>query len=277
MRVPEKIAENQAWRLENECGFAVVQIDHVGSSFTWLEIYFPNEIEALLAARVIRATLPEASLHIRHCAQRDWTRFWRKHFHPTKVGRHLCVTPAWTPDGIGDPLLKNIIIDPGLSFGTGDHFTTRFCLEMIDDLASSGHCSSLLDVGTGSGVLAIAAALLGTSRIFGIDYDPICIREAKENAQRNKVGHAMEFQQIDITQSWPFKKQDFDVVCANLFANLLIREAASITATARRFVVLSGVLEEDIERVSEAFIDCNAREIVRDGDGEWCGLLFATS
>jgi ribosomal protein L11 methyltransferase len=159
-----------------------------------------------------------------------------------------------------------------MSFGTGDHITTRFCLEAIDRLCRPRPAASLLDAGTGSGILAIAAAKLGVPRIVAIDSDPLAVAQARENLRMNRVAGRVRLRTGDITSAAPLGR--FDVVCANLFGGLLIRAAARLCRAARRRLVLGGIREIEADAVADAYAALGAREIERDGDGEWCGLVF---
>ena len=207
---------------------------------------------------------------------RDWETFWRHHFHSFRVGKRLWIIPAWE-----DPPLRSttpdmipIKINPGLSFGTGDHFTTRFCLEMIEKFA--GHKPrTFLDVGTGSGILAIAAARLGYTKIEGIDIDPQCIEQARKNAALNPpCDKKITFKHSDIIRQRPEKNHT--VVCANLYKDLLQQGAASLYAAASEYLILTGIRDADLDELALTYLNSGGREIVRDGDGEWGGLVFST-
>jgi ribosomal protein L11 methyltransferase len=163
-------------------------------------------------------------------------------------------------------------MDPGLSFGTGDHFTTRFCLELLDQLCQKIAPKSLLDVGTGSGLLAIAAARLGCPRVLAVDNDPQAIAHAKENVEMNSVDSQVELRVMDITDGFP--PAPFDVVCANLYGQLIMEAAPTLAHCATRRLILSGMREAELDPVAEALILLGAREIVRDGDGQWGGLML---
>ena len=164
------------------------------------------------------------------------------------------------------------MLDPGLSFGTGEHFTTRFCLEMLDQLCQKTPPASCFDAGTGSGVLAIAAALLGCPRVVGVDYDPLALEQAAENAGRNRVKRRVRWRQMDLSQETP--AGTFEVVCANLYGSLLLATAPAWTGLGPRAIVVSGLLEAEADGAAETFRQLGYDETVRDGDGEWAGLLL---
>jgi ribosomal protein L11 methyltransferase len=167
-----------------------------------------------------------------------------------------------------------VVIDPGLSFGTGQHPTTRFCLEQLTAAHCPGFRQSFLDVGTGSGILAIAAAKLGYGPVRALDFDPAAVRVAKENAKKNgvKVVVAKE----DITELAP-KSARYDVVCANLTADLL----ENCPGTLKRLVkpagrlVLAGILRTQIDSVQKCFEKRGFSVTARSSQGEWESLALA--
>jgi ribosomal protein L11 methyltransferase len=242
------------------------------SARAWLEVYFPSDIQAGIARQLLADREGVRAAQIRETTPRDWTSFWRHHFHTQNIGARLRICPVWEQDRQPADGRVTVLIDPGLSFGTGDHFTTRFCLEMIDRLCQKFALPSLLDAGTGSGILAIAAARLGCERVTGLDNDEPCLSQARENAALNGVADRIEWRVCDVTRD--AVPGPFDIVCANLFSDMLIDVAPSLARAARRRIVLSGIREAQMDGVAEAYHALGAREAVRDGDGEWGGLMF---
>src|SRR5437867_4160704 len=151
----------------------------------------------------------------------DWSNSWKRHFRPIEIGRRLLVQPTWSRRRAkrGQAV---VILDPGLSFGTGHHPTTAFCLEQISSLRDENNSQSLLDIGTGSGILSIAATKLGYAPVVAFDFDPDAVRVAKENAAANAVRFPIS--QQDLTQLPLHTREQFTVVCANLIYDLLIQE-----------------------------------------------------
>jgi ribosomal protein L11 methyltransferase len=211
---------------------------------------------------------------LRGVRARDWRRFWRRHFRAQAIGARLAVVPAWQRASARRrwPRRRAVVLDPGLSFGTGDHFTTRFCLEQIDARCAGRPPRSLLDVGTGSGVLAIAAAKLGVARVVATDHDPQALAAAARNARANRVAGRVRLEAADIAVRPP--RGRFDIVCANLHGRLLAGAAPRLAAACRRVLVASGLREEEADAVAAAFAAEGLVERVRDGDGEWCGLVL---
>jgi len=262
----------------------VVALKKPGAADVILEIYFDNTLEAEIAARALEP-FPVKDRAIREYAAEEWAESWKKHFKPMDIGERLRVVPPWEASsrpvrtlGLQPTSCRprdltrriEIVINPGLSFGTGNHFTTRFCLEQLDSLIPKSGAKTLLDIGTGSGILAIAAAKLGVEDIIGVDFDERCVEQAEKNAELNGV--EAEFFQHDITEGW--NGGAFDIVCANIYASLLIDNAATLLAAAKQYLLLTGIRAVEADGVADTFVELGAREITRDGDAEWCGLVM---
>lgn len=188
----------------------------------------------------------------RRVRQLDWAESWKRHFPPLQIGRSLLVQPSWVrrKPVSGQAL---VVLDPGLSFGTGQHATTRFCLERLVQARRQYSANSLLDMGTGSGILAIAAARLGYERVEGFDFDPAAVRVALENAATNAV--KIKLHRADLTRLHVTTRRRFDVVCANLTHDLLIQERDRIIARVEPegVLVLAGILSTQFAAVREAY------------------------
>ena len=249
----------------------VVQLARPGESRVWLEVYFVEHAEAALAEKIAMKRGGVRATNLRVTKPRDWLTFWKHHFKPQNIGAKLRICPVWSPGAARAKGRKTILVDPGMSFGTGEHFTTRFCLEMVDRLCHNTAPASMLDIGTGSGILAIAALKLGCRRAIGTDNDAVALEQAKKNARLNRVGANVKFRVQDITAVAPREK--FDLVCANILTPLLVQVAPAISRLAKRHLVLSGIREFELDGVAEAYMQQGGREIARDGDGEWGGLL----
>ena len=206
------------------------------------------------------------------CVGEDsWTGFWKYHFHAAPVGRTLQTVPVWeeVPEN-GRTALR---IDPGLSFGTGGHFTTRFCLEALEEAVEELRPRSMLDAGAGSGILAIAAAKLGVGEVAGFDHDPAAVERCGANAALNGLAEGrIRFWRQDVREWRP--EGAADVVCANILSSVLLDAADALWAATGRRLILSGLREGEGDAVAEAFAARGARLLRRDGDGEWCGLVM---
>lgn len=273
LEVARELLEPLAERLEETWHRSVIQLERPNHPRAWLELYFdqPDEAEIFLAA--LRSDPAILATATRRESPRDWQTFWRHHFHTVNIGHHLRIIPVWERETAApDPTRKTIWLDPGLSFGTGDHFTTRFCLERIDAIVPAHACESMLDVGTGSSILAIAARLLGVPRVLGLDNDAIALEQARENLALNGLAGQIDLAVADITTDPP--KGSFDLVCANVYTTVLIAIASALTACARHHLVLSGIRDPELEEVAIVYRALGWQETFRDGDGEWGGLAF---
>ncbi len=149
------------------------------------------------------------------CRYEDWADNWKKYFKPTPIGNRLMIRPAWEPEQ--NTHRKELILEPGLAFGTGTHETTRLCLELLDQYMPQG--ATLLDVGCGSGILSIAGLLLGANQAVGVDIDPLAVKTANENAQTNCVADRFTGVCGDLTDKITGRYQ---VVCANIVADVIL-------------------------------------------------------
>jgi ribosomal protein L11 methyltransferase len=208
----------------------------------------------------------------------DWAESWKKHFKPINIGDSLLVKPSW----IKRKPRKNqqvVVLDPGLSFGTGQHPTTSFCLSEVVKAARGDVTAarkSFLDIGTGSGILAIAAAKLGFKPVEAFDFDPEAVRVAKANARVNKVSLRLKIYQGDVTKLPVKSKQQYDLVCANLISNLLLAEKKKIVARVKPdgVLVLAGILAVEFSVVQRAFEDCGLKLVASKTEKEWCSGAF---
>ena len=230
----------------------------------------PRAAEALAAAgRIVGLELaPETGT----IPDEDWKLSYRKHFKTEVISPRLVVRPPWeavTPA----PGQKVLTLDPGIAFGTGQHPTTRACLDAIDALAVEGTDRSFLDVGCGSGILSIAAALEGFRDVHGFDNDPDAVRNANENAEANGLGALFS----DGDLSVPGTAAPADVVAANVLAPVLVRFAREVGALVNPGgrLILSGILDEQYDEVRAAYVALGFTELSNRLIGEWRTGLFA--
>ncbi|MFP1736955.1 50S ribosomal protein L11 methyltransferase [Lonsdalea quercina] len=202
---------------------------------------------------------------IEQLEDKDWEREWMDNFHPMQFGKRLWICPSWRD--IPDPEAVNVMLDPGLAFGTGTHPTTALCLQWLDGLDLQG--KTVIDFGCGSGILAIAALKLGAARAIGIDIDPQAIQASRDNAQRNGVSERLE---LYLPQDQP-EALSADVVVANILAGPLRELAPLIGAlpNAGGHLGLSGVLATQAANVSEAYQDKFELDPVAEKE-EWCRI-----
>lgn len=178
---------------------------------------------------------------------KDWIREWMDSFHPMKFGDNLWICPSWRE--IPEPDAVNVMLDPGLAFGTGTHPTTALCLEWLDGLDLQG--KTVVDFGCGSGILGVAALKLGAKHCIGIDIDPQALIATKENAKRNGVDH-----QFDVFLPEHQPSISADVVVANILSGPLLelRQVISDFCQSGGQLVLSGILAEQVESIEKAYL-----------------------
>ncbi len=179
-------------------------------------------------------------ISVRRIAEEDWAENWKLHLRPQLIGERLCICPSWasTPP----PGRIAIIIDPGMAFGTGDHASTRGCLLLLESEVRRHRVARALDVGTGSGILAITLAKLGVTDVLAVDNDPTACAIAAANADSNNVSA-----NIRVAATLDAARGTFDLVAANLFANLLCELAPRLASALRRsgLLICSGLLATD--------------------------------
>ena len=199
-------------------------------------------------------------------ADREWTRVWEDQFHPLQMGERLWICPSWTPPP--NPEAINILLDPGLAFGTGTHPTTAMCLRALDaDLPPS---KRVVDYGCGSGIVGIAAARLGATAVLGVDNDPQAITASRDNARRNEVPDAafpVVLPQDDLVGTW---RESADWVVANILAGPLVALAPVLTSlmTPGGRLLLAGLLADQAEAIIEAYAPEVALSVA-DQQEEW--------
>ncbi|AZQ82986.1 MAG: 50S ribosomal protein L11 methyltransferase [Cognaticolwellia sp.] len=195
---------------------------------------------------------------------KDWEREWMDNFHPMKFGQRLWICPSWRD--VPDPTAVNVMLDPGLAFGTGTHPTTALCLTWLDGLDLEG--KTVVDFGCGSGILSLAALKLGAKKVIGIDIDPQALQASLENAKRNQCEDRLE---LFLPKDQPEFKAD--VVVANILAGPL-RELAPVIieyVTSNGVLALSGVLEEQAEQLQTIYGEFCQMDAITVQD-EWVRL-----
>jgi len=203
------------------------------------------------------------SIRTRRIADEDWAHNWKRHFQPQLIGDRLYVCPPW--NAIPPPGRLAIVIDPGMAFGTGHHATTRGCLELLERAVGEEEITRALDVGTGSGVLAIALAKLGVSTVWAVDNDPKACAIAVANAATNACSA------IHVSSTLENISGPFDLVTANLFANLLKELAPRLRdlLRPRGILVCSGFLTADEDAVRAAYEAVGFTVVTRREADSW--------
>jgi ribosomal protein L11 methyltransferase len=210
---------------------------------------------------------PDLPIQTQHIPEENWAENWKRHFQPERIGRRLYICPSWSTPG--PPETVTILIDPGMAFGTGQHASTRGCLRLLETAVANRRITRALDLGTGSGILAIALAKLGVADVSAVDTDAEACAIAAANAQANQVSGAVRVcMRINETAG------PFDLIVANLFANVLIDLAPRLTAlmTSTATLICSGLLLEDERRVRVAYAAHGVRFGERDEESPWVTL-----
>jgi len=206
----------------------------------------------------------------------DWAESWKRHCKAISIGRALLIKPSWIRR-TAKPGQAVVVLDPGLSFGTGQHPTTHFCLEQLVAARKPETTASFLDMGTGSGILAIAAVKLGYRPVEGFDFDPAAIRVARANALENGVATRWRPRLQNLTQL-PLKPvRQFDVVGANLICDLLVAELRRIVARVKPTgrLILAGILKSQFKTIVRTYGECGMTLLARAAVGEWESGAFA--
>ena len=199
------------------------------------------ETLALIAARMEAAGIPY-TVETEGVEQEDWQNGWRKYYHPLEIGKRLAVVPSWQESD-----RVKLILDPGLAFGTGGHETTSLCLEALDEQVRGGE--RVLDIGTGSGILAIAALKLGAASAEGVDIDPVAVRTAGENAALNGVQDKLTVLVGDLSDK---ASGTYDIITANIVANAILSLAPAVP----------GLMAEGATFIASGIIDSRKDEVI---------------
>lgn len=235
--------------------------------------------EGLRAISGCGLAIGAGKISIRKIPRENWAESWKRHFKPLEIGNALLIKPSWSRrrPRRGQAL---VVLDPGLSFGTGHHPTTGFCLRQLVAAQQTGTRQSFLDIGTGSGILAIAAVKLGYRPVHAFDFDAAAVRVAQENAQRNEATTQVRITRVDVTRLPCRTTRRYDLVCANLISTLLITERRRIAARVSEtgWLVLAGILTTEFKDVQAAYERLGFRLVASKTEREWrSGVFRATA
>jgi ribosomal protein L11 methyltransferase len=215
---------------------------------------------------------PIGELETRLIHEEDWADAWKSHFPVLRIGRRLVIRPTWREH---QPAPDDVVLalDPGMAFGTGLHPTTRLCLAALEDLADAGHlrAARVLDVGSGSGILSVAAGLLGATSVVAVDTDPIAVESTRANAQLNGFGDLVDARCGSVSPT----AGQFGVVLANLIASLLVDLAPALrqsVAVGGRLVA-GGIFIDREAEVVDAFARVGLRVVGRSTETDWVALV----
>jgi ribosomal protein L11 methyltransferase len=219
------------------------------------------------------ALRPIGELETRLVHEEDWAEAWKEHFPVQRVGRRIVIQPTWR-EHVVQPEEVVIRLDPGQAFGTGLHPTTRLVLDRLEQLAESGMVSgrSVVDVGSGSGILSVCAGLLGAASVLAVDTDPLAAEMSASNAASNGLSDRIEARQgsLPLTNS-----RQFDLVLANLVAGVLVGMADDLSAVTKPEVgrvLASGIFQDRESEVRDAFESAGLHIVGRSVESEWIAL-----
>jgi len=204
--------------------------------------------------------------------EEDWANAWKKYYKPLKIGKKLVVVPKWETYEASEGEVT-LMMDPGMAFGSGTHETTRLCASLLEEHLIPGQ--RVLDVGTGSGILAIAASKLGAKDIFACDIDPVAVRVAKENFADNDVNN-VRCEVSDLLKSVDTAGGLYDVVCANIVADIVIRLAADVASYVKYggIVIASGIINTQADEVVAAMENAGFGVADAATDNDWRAFVF---
>jgi ribosomal protein L11 methyltransferase len=246
-------------------------------------LYFPTEAEAEAAKKRIEKLLPEwqelgidiESIELLSIKREDWAEVWKKYFNILHISERLVIKPSWL-EYEPKPGQKIVEIDPGMSFGTGQHATTAYCLKMIDKLIDEDNIETFLDAGCGSGILSIAAAKLGYSEIDAFDIDPDCIMIAGENIEANELSADEISLQVSDVAEYSNLGKSYDLVAANILAHILRENRDKIVSFVKPGgkLILAGILTSDFENTAKCFCELGLEQLDSFTEKEWTSGLF---
>lgn len=224
-----------------------------------------SEMDAII--EFLEAQLGEAlpAHRVEVLEDKDWVRAWMDHYHPMRFGDRLWVVPSWTPPPQPDAV--NLLLDPGLAFGTGTHPTTALCMEWLDSLDLHG--KTVIDYGCGSGILAVAALLLGAKEAWCVDNDPQALTATRNNAEHNGVG-----ERVHVFMPDDMPDMQADVIVANILAGPLAMLAPVMSAHshAGTHIALSGIIRPQVDELREVYGEWFDMDGLAIKEEDWCRL-----
>lgn len=224
-----------------------------------------SEMDAII--EFLEAQLGEAlpAHRVEVLEDKDWVRAWMDHYHPMRFGDRLWVVPSWTPPP--EPDAVNLLLDPGLAFGTGTHPTTALCMEWLDSLDLKG--KTVIDYGCGSGILAVAALLLGAKEAWCVDNDPQALTATRNNAEHNGVS-----ERVHVFMPDDMPELEADVIVANILAGPLAMLAPVMAAHshAGSHIALSGIIRPQVDELREVYGQWFDMDGLAIKEEDWCRL-----
>ena len=239
-----------------------------------VSVYLPAERSvpeciAFLKERFAQAGLDDAKIETVGVNEEDWANAWKAYYKPIKIGSRLVIVPAWEKYEAAEGELI-VRMDPGMAFGTGTHETTRLVIRMLEDYTKPG--CRMLDVGTGSGILAICASKLGAAECKAYDIDPMAVRVANENIKDSGLTN-ITCEVSDLLKQAD-RSRPYDLICANIVADIIIRMTPDVSPFMHENTVLlaSGIIAERAQDVIDCFEKNGYKIVEKLEDNGWCGL-----
>ena len=215
----------------------------------------------------------EADTEVIGVDEADWADAWKQYYKPVKCGQNIVIVPMWEKY---EPKENEVIIrmDPGMAFGTGTHETTRLCLSMMEKHLKTG--MNVLDMGTGSGILAIYAAKIGANKIDAYDIDPVAVKVAKDNIAENGVSDKIFCDVSDLMQNADKTREKYDFICANIVADIVIRLSECMGDYVKKdgLCAVSGIIDTQYDRVVKAISEKGFVLIDELKENDWCAFVF---
>ena len=227
------------------------------------------DARSFLRERFASAQIPALELELVGIDEVDWANEWKKFYHPISISDRVTIVPRWE-EYVSRPDEVTVRMDSGMAFGSGSHETTRLCASKLDQYIRPG--VHVLDVGTGSGILAILAAKLGASHVDGYDIDPVAVRVAQENVVENGVSEQVT---LDVSDLLSAVRGTYDMICANIVADIVVRMAPDVAAFLKQGGVLiaSGIIESREAEVRAALEQGGLSVIEVDHEKDWTVLV----
>ena len=240
-----------------------------------VSVFLPAERPFTEAVAFVRERLEsegiEGKVEIIGVNEEDWANSWKAYYKPLHIGKKMVIVPAWEryEEKPGEIIVR---MDPGMAFGTGTHETTRLVIELLEEYTKGG--ARVLDVGCGSGILAICASKLGAAECRAYDIDPVAVRVARENI-KDSGEENVTCDVSDLLKQVDLSGGAYDLVCANIVADIIIRMAPDVGAYMKEDAVLlaSGIITERQAEVTEALEACGLRVVRALVDNGWCALV----
>jgi len=235
-----------------------------------LEVNLEKIKKALRDLSLYGTDTGEIQISLKRLENENWAENWKNFYKPLKVGEAIVVKPPWEDYRGKEKIIINIY--PAMAFGTGSHETTRICMNLMEKYVPGK--TSLLDFGSGTGILSIASLFLGVEKVYAIDYDTLCMKALEENLSLNKLSGRVTFFLDDSLRNFTRK---VDVIAANILATVFKEHRKEFHSVLHRggILILSGILNEQKEEIVTVFTEEGFLYLEEKVDGEWAGLVFS--